>query len=148
LATKAGQAIRFKESDLRPMGRQAAGVRAIRLKKDDEIISASALATEHKEGNLLVVSEKGFGKLVKARHFKVQRRGGSGMRIGKSGPKTGFIIGVKLLTPDLEEVLVTTKNSKILRTKLGDIPELSRTAQGVRIIRLESGDLLVSITCL
>lgn len=148
LATKNGQMIRFKEKDLRPMSRSAAGVKALRLKKNDEVISAGRLTQDDKNALLLVANENSYAKLVKAKYFKTQRRGGSGIKIAKTSQKVGFLISVKILTPDLEEVIATTKMGKILRTPLKNIPELSRTARGNRIIRIDPGDILVSLTCL
>ncbi len=148
LATRKGQAIRFKESDVREMGRGAQGVRAIRLKKGDELVGADVIASGEKEMTLLVVSENGFGKKTNVRHYRVQRRGGFGIKTAKITSKTGNLVAAKVISLELEELIAISKKGQVIRTALKEISELGRQTQGVRVMRLETKDSLASITCL
>ncbi len=149
LATKKGQAIRFSEKDVRPMGRTAAGVRAVRLKKGDEVVGMDAIGKEQiANGKLLVVMENGFGKHSLVKQFKKQRRGGSGIKCAKITPKTGLIIGSHVLDPEEEELIAISRKGQVIRTTLSTVPTLGRATQGVRIMRLDSGDAVASITTL
>ncbi|MDP3784605.1 MAG: DNA gyrase subunit A [bacterium] len=148
LTTKKGQAIRFKESDAREMGRAAQGVRALRLKKGDELVGADVISAGEKEMSLLVVSENGFGKKTNVKHYRLQRRGGSGIKTAKVTPKTGNLVAAKVLFPELEELIAISKKGQVIRTSLKEISELGRQTQGVRVMRLEAKDSLASITCL
>ncbi|KKS14688.1 MAG: gyrase subunit A protein [Parcubacteria group bacterium GW2011_GWB1_41_6] len=148
LSTSQGQAIRFKESDARKMGRTAAGVRAIRLKVKDELIGADVVGQSEKQALLLVVSSKGYGKKSKISDYRLQRRGGSGIKTAKLTAKTGFLVSAKVIDPDSEEVIAISKKGQVLRTALTSIPTLGRQTQGVRIMKLTSGDSIASLTCL
>ena len=148
LTTKKGQAIRFKETDARQMGRGAQGVRAMRLKKGDELVGADIISAKEKDTLILVVSENGFGKKTKVSEYRLQKRGGSGIKTSKVTPKTGNLVSAKVLSPDLEEVIAISKKGQVIRTSLKEISQLGRATQGVRIMRLDSKDQLASITCL
>ncbi len=148
LTTKKGQAIRFKESDLRQMGRTAQGVRGMRLKKADELVGADVIPSQEKTVQLLVVTENGFGKKTNVQQYRLQRRGGSGIKTVKITPKTGNLVSAKVISPELEEIIAISKKGKAIRTRLQEISELGRQTQGVRIMRLEPKDGLVSIICL
>ncbi|KKU15668.1 MAG: gyrase subunit A protein [Candidatus Giovannonibacteria bacterium GW2011_GWB1_45_9b] len=155
LTTKKGQAIRFKETDARQMGRSAQGVRAMRLKKGDELVGADIISAKEKPARpaggdalILVVSENGFGKKTKISEYRLQKRGGSGIKTSKVTPKTGNLVSAKVLSPDLEEIIAISKKGQVIRTSLKEISELGRATQGVRIMRLDSKDKLASITCL
>ena len=148
LTTKKGQAIRFKESDARQMGRSAQGVRAMRLKKGDLLVGADVISGKEKEALILVVSENGFGKKTKVSEYRLQRRGGSGIKTAKVTPKTGNLVAAKVLAPDLEEIIAISKKGQVIRTSLKEISQLGRATQGVRIMRLKQKDQLASITCL
>ena len=148
LSTSQGQAIRFKESDARKMGRTAAGVRANRLKVKDELIGADVVGQSEKQALLLVVSSKGYGKKSKISDYRLQRRGGSGIKTAKLTAKTGFLVSAKVIDPDSEEVIAISKKGQVLRTALTSIPTLGRQTQGVRIMKLTSGDSIASLTCL
>ncbi|MEK7647159.1 MAG: DNA gyrase subunit A [Patescibacteria group bacterium] len=147
LVTKKGQAIRFKESDARPMGRTAAGVRAIRLKKDDALVSADTIPAKSR-ASVLVVSEKGFGKKTDIEEYRLQKRGGSGIKTAKVTDKTGPLVDAKIITEEQEELIAISKKGQVIRTPLKDISSLGRQTQGVRIMRLDSGDAVASLTCL
>lgn len=148
LATKLGKAIRFKESDTRPMGRNAAGVRAMRIGKKDELIGADVISAQEKNAHLLVMSSGGFGKKTNVKHYRLQRRAGSGIKTAKVTDKTGHLVSAKVVEPELEELIAISKKGQVIRTTLSSIPELGRDTQGVRIMRLASGDAIASLTCL
>ena len=142
ISTSFGQAIRFKESDARPMGRAARGVRGIRLRAGDRVVGMD-LAREDRK--LLVMSENGYGKLTKVEHFATHKRGGVGIKAGVVNAKTGNIVTVTSLDPEASEVLMISTKGQTIRVSLTDIPTLGRTTQGVRVMRLGEGDTVTSI---
>ncbi|MFN4181195.1 MAG: DNA gyrase subunit A [Candidatus Paceibacteria bacterium] len=147
IATLKGQSIRFKETDIREMGRTAAGVRAIKLGKADQVISVDVIKKDKKDGFFLTMSENGLGKKTTLKEYKVQKRGGSGIKTAKVTPKTGDLIVARVLSGDEEELIAMSKKGQVIRTALSDIPSLGRQTQGVTIMRLRSGDSIASITC-
>ena len=154
VVTKKGQAIKFKEKEIRPMGRTAAGVRAIRLRKGDEVIGMEVIQKEKASQKtktkeyLLVITEQGYGKKTELKEYRLQSRGGSGIKAGKITNKTGDIVGIKVLTGREEDLVVISKRGQVIRIKISQIPRLSRATQGVRIMRLEEGDSIASFDCL
>ena len=161
LTTKNGIAIRFKEKDIRPMGRSAAGVKGVNLKKGDEVVGmdvissfASDEATADKgkrpKQYLLVVMENGYGKRTDINQYKVQGRGGSGIKTAKITPKTGPIVMACKLEDiaDEEDLIVISRKGQVIRTGVKSISLLGRATQGVRIMRLEDGDKVASGACL
>lgn len=153
LVTTEGQAIRFKEKDIRPMSRAAGGVTAMRLKKQDRIagvgiIEADARATVLKELRVLSVMANGFAKQTPLKEYKVQRRGGGGIRTAKVTTKTGAVIAAHIVGPEAEEVLAFSKKGQALKTSLADVRTAGRATQGVRIMNLSGGDALIGILCL
>ncbi len=142
ISTSAGQAIRFHEKDARPMGRAARGVRGIRLRTEDKVVGV-AIARE--EENMLVVSEKGYGKMTKIDNFPAHKRGGVGIKTAVVNDKTGNVITVKSLEASAHEVLMISSKGQAIRVGLQDIPLLGRTTQGVRIMRLKDGDGVASL---
>ncbi|MCK5044103.1 DNA gyrase subunit A [Candidatus Parcubacteria bacterium] len=147
LVTKKGQSIKFKEKDTRKMGRAAAGVRGIRLKKDDEVIAMDVIQAETKNQNyLLVVAENGYGKRTDVKQYKLQGRGGSGIRTAVVNAKTGNVVIAKVLV-DEEDLIVISRNGQVIRSSIDSIPKLGRSTQGVRIMRLGDGDNVASGTC-
>jgi DNA gyrase subunit A len=147
LVTKKGQAIRFKEADARPMGRQAAGIRAIKLKKDDGLVSADVVPAESK-ALVLTVSAHGYGKKTPIKDYRLQRRGGSGIKTAKVTPKIGELVDAKIITEEMEELIAISEHGTVIRTPLKDIATSGRQTQGVRIMRMEENDSISSITCL
>jgi len=148
VATAEGQSIRFKESDIREMGRTAGGVRGIKLDTKDEVISVDVIKKEvGDKGFLLVMSANGLGKKTSLSEYKVQNRGGSGIKTAKVTPKTGKLIVAKVLSGDEEELIAMSKKGQVIRTALKDIPSLGRQTQGVTIMRLRAGDGIASLTC-
>lgn len=143
ISTSAGQAIRFNESDARPMGRSARGVRGARLRPNDWVVGMDIV--NDAEQILLVISEKGFGKKTKAEHFPSHKRGGVGIKAAVVTAKTGPIISVQTIDPEATEAILISKNGQTIRLGLGDIKLLGRTTQGVTIMRLAEGDSVSSI---
>ncbi|MCX6566222.1 MAG: DNA gyrase subunit A [Candidatus Aminicenantes bacterium] len=141
LATRLGKAIRFKEKDIRPMGRTAAGVRAMSLRKKDEIIGLVAVADEDKY--IFTASEKGYGKRTETASYRIQRRGGKGLINLKVTPKIGKAIAVLGVGED--DLLVVTVSGKIIRIKTGQIRSTGRATQGVRLINLEENDSICGV---
>jgi len=150
LVTKKGQSIRFKESDVREMGRAAVGVRAVRLGSGDVVVGASVARKGVKENELtlLVVSENGFGKQTGLEEYKVQKRGGSGIKCASVTQKTGPIMASRIIDAELEELVVISKKGQVIRTDIGEISTLGRSTQGVRIMKLRTGDAIAALICL
>ncbi|HEY0965125.1 MAG TPA: DNA gyrase subunit A [Candidatus Saccharimonadales bacterium] len=143
VSTSAGQAVRFNEKDVRPMGRSARGVRGARLRPNDTVVGMDVVTSP--DQTLLVISEKGFGKKTKADNFPSHKRGGVGIKAAVVTAKTGPIISVQTIDPDMKEALLISKNGQTIRLSLDDIKVLGRTTQGVTIMRLGSGDSVSSI---
>ena len=149
VVTTEGQSIHFKESDVREMGRAAGGVRVIRLKKSDRIVGADVVKKSAKNQALIVVMANGYGKKTELSEYKVQKRGGSGIKTAKITAKTGKLIASKVVVPEDEEELISiSKKSQVIRVDSAEIPSLGRQTQGVRIMKLREGDSIASITCL
>lgn len=144
ISTSQGQAIRFHEKDARPMGRVSRGVRGIRLRANDRVIGMDIV----EEGSsIFVISKYGYGKKTKVAQFTPHARGGVGIRSAVVNDKTGELIGVKTLGDgDTEqEVIIISKNGQTIRLAIKDIPALGRATQGVRIMRLNESDEVVSL---
>ena len=143
ISTSAGQAIRFNETDVRSMGRAARGVRGARLRPNDVVVGMDIVSSEEQE--LLVISERGFGKRTTAGNFPSHKRGGVGIKAAVVTAKTGPIISVQTLDPEMVDAIMISKNGQTIRLALKDIKLLGRTTQGVTIMRLSDGDKVVSI---
>lgn len=143
ISTSAGQAIRFNESDARPMGRAARGVRGVRLRPHDWVVGMDVVTSD--DQTLLVMSEKGFGKRTKVTHFPSHKRGGVGIKAAVVTAKTGPIISVRTIDPVMTEALLVSQNGQTIRLSLDDIKLLGRTTQGVTVMRLAEGDAVSSI---
>ena len=143
ISTSAGQAIRFNEKDTRPMGRSARGVRGVRLRPNDSVVGMDIVTGD--DQTLLVVSEKGFGKRTKVSNFPSHKRGGVGIKAAVVTAKTGPIISVQTIDPEITEALLVSQNGQTIRLGLSDIKLLGRTTQGVTIMRLSDGDAVSSI---
>ncbi|OGE80100.1 MAG: DNA gyrase subunit A [Candidatus Doudnabacteria bacterium RIFCSPHIGHO2_01_FULL_45_18] len=167
LSTSGGQAIRFGEKDVRAMGRTAAGVKGMRLRKDDSLMSmdlvsksasakatggsAEALAKAGKDNldnlQLLIVTENGLGKKTDLKFYKRQHRGGSGIKTLKTTPKTGKIVSLHVINKTEEhDMVVITKQGQTLRTPVAKISTLGRATQGVRVMTLDAGDKVATTT--
>ncbi|MFZ2500659.1 MAG: DNA gyrase subunit A [Minisyncoccia bacterium] len=151
IVTSKGQSIRFDTEEVREMGRTAGGVRGMSVKKGDHVVSAEVIpALEAKDASLLVIMSKGYGKRTKMSEYKVQGRGGSGIKTAEVTPKTGEIIGAKVVTSnqDSEEIVVVSKKGQVIRTSVASISLLSRATQGVRIMKMREGDSIASMVAL
>lgn len=150
LTTQKGQAIRFKESDVRPMGRAAAGVRGIKLRSDDKCVGMDVIFKGQKGNQLLVIAENGYGKRSDLKSYKVQKRGGSGIKTASVTAKTGKLIGAKVINLDdiEEDLILTSEKGQIIRIQLKEVSVLGRATQGVRVMRPQSGDKVSAITVL
>ncbi|MEK7622216.1 MAG: DNA gyrase subunit A [Patescibacteria group bacterium] len=148
IATRGGQAIRFKVNSIREMGRAAGGVRAIKLKKSDLVVGLGIIGADQKANQFLVVSENGFGKKTVLDEYKVQGRGGGGIKTAQVTTKTGPLINAQVLDATATEIITISKQGQVIRTTLAEIPSLGRQTQGVRIMKLRTGDMLASLTCL
>lgn len=143
ISTSQGQAIRFHEKGARPMGRVSRGVRGIRLRPGDHVIGMDIV----EEGSdIFVISKYGYGKRTKVAQFTPHARGGVGIRSAVVNDKTGELMGVKTLVNNEQEVIIISKQGQTIRLGLSDIPALGRATQGVRIMRLNDGDEVVSLT--
>lgn len=147
--TSKGQAIRFSEKDVRPMGRAARGVTGVRLRSGDIVVSMDVLTAEEvKNQELLVVSENGFGKRTEIKSYKRQRRGGVGIKTANVSTKTGTLIAASILKGNEEECIAISRKGQVIRTSLKAISVQGRATQGVRLMRMKEGDRVASITCL
>ena len=143
ISTSAGQAVRFNEQECRPMGRAARGVRGVRLRPNDWVVGMDVVTDD--DQTLLVISEKGFGKKTRVANFPSHKRGGVGIKAAVVTAKTGPIISVQSLYPNMAEALLVSKNGQTIRLSLDDIKLLGRTTQGVTIMRLTGDDTVSSI---
>lgn len=150
LTTNDGQAIRFKESDVRPMGRNAAGVRGLKLKNVDVLVGMDVVGNGNKDLELLILSQNGYGKRSDLKSYKVQKRGGSGIKTMKVTPKTGKLVGAKVVSmANIEDDLIlTSSKGTIIRIPFKSIPKLGRVTQGVRVMKPQAGDSVAAFTVL
>nr|WP_312058899.1 DNA gyrase subunit A [Fervidobacterium pennivorans] len=139
ISTKLGMSIRFSVDEVRTMGRNAAGVRGIKLREGDQVVSATVLKDD--SGYILTITEKGFGKLTEASEYRKQSRDGLGIKNIAEVEKTGPVVGVAYVKGD-EEVVVFTKDGASIKFKVADVPLRGRIAQGVRVIHLADGDIV------
>ena len=146
LGTTLGQSIRFKEGDIREMGRAAGGVRAIKLGKGDSVIGVE-LVKKGETPYFLTMSENGLGKKTSVKEYKAQKRGGSGVKTAKVTPKTGKLIIGKIVGEE-GELIAISKKGQVIKVELATIPSLGRQTQGVTIMKLRAGDSIASLTCL
>ena len=148
LATAKGQAIRFKEKNVRAMGRGASGVRAIRLKKDDVIIGIDLIpdGKAASDEQLMVVMANGFGKRTSVASYKVQGRGGSGIKTAQVTTKTGDIASAKIVSTriETEDIIIISKKGQVIRMPIKSVNVLGRATQGVRLMKFKDPDDKVS----
>ncbi len=147
LATTQGQSIRFTEKDVREMGRSAGGVRAIKLAKNDFVIGVDRIPKGENSVSILTLSSNGFGKQTNIKEYKVQKRGGSGIKTAKVTPKTGKLIVAKIVK-DEGEIIAVSQKGQVIRVSLESIPTSGRQTQGVTIMKLRAGDNIASIAFL
>ncbi len=148
LVTLKGQSIRYAEGDVREMGRTASGVTAMKLGKGDVIVSADVVKKGDTKAEILVVTEDGYGKTTSIKEYKVQNRGGSGIKTVKVTDKTGAVVGALVLTPEERadgELVIMSKKGQVIKLPLKDVPTLGRDTQGVRVMKMRAGDSIASI---
>ncbi len=150
ITTSAGQAIHFRETDVRAMGRTAAGVRGIKLKKDDTVVGMDVVLKNQKGNQLLVITENGFGKRTDLKSYKIQKRGGSGIKTAKITSKTGKLISAHIVNTDSldADLIASSAKGQIIRVPLNGISVLGRATQGVRVMRLNGGDKIAATAVL
>ncbi len=141
LGTRDGMAIRFDESDVRPMGRTAYGVRGIALREGDEVV---AMEVVRPGGTLLTVAQNGYGKRTELEEYRVQSRGGVGIINIQTSDRNGKVVGIAYVYDD-DQVMMISQQGMILRTRAGDIRPIGRPTQGVRLIEMEEGDEVVAV---
>jgi DNA gyrase subunit A len=146
LAVKSGRAIRFPESSVRPMGRTASGVRAIRLSDDKTDFVVGLITVENKEKDILVVSEKGYGKRSDIDEYRITNRGGKGVKTINITEKTGSLIALKDVT-DHHDLMIITQFGNVLRSSVAQLRVMGRATQGVRLINLRENDTIASVAC-
>ena len=149
IATKMGQSIRFKEADVREMGRGAGGVRGIKLvKASDNIVGVGIIKKSDKDISFMVISENGLGKRSEIEEYKTQGRGGSGVKTFKITPKTGNVVAAGIVTEEQSELIAMSKKGQVIRVEIDAVPVQSRSTQGVKIMRPREGDSVASVTFL
>ena len=146
LAVRSGRAIRFPEVSVRPMGRTASGVRGIRLADEISDYVVGMLTVENKEKDVLVVSEKGYGKRSDIDEYRITNRGGKGVKTINVTNKTGFLITLKDVS-DKDDLMIITQAGNILRSQVSDLRVMGRATQGVRLINLKDNDTIASVAC-
>lgn len=143
MAVRSGKAIRFPEEKVRPMGRNASGVRAMALDTDnDEVVGM--VCTDSDQESILVVSQNGYGKRTLVEDYRVTNRGGKGVKTLSITEKTGELVAIKVVT-DEDDLMITTKNGIMIRMEMSEIRVMGRATQGVRVINLKSGVVISSV---
>lgn len=147
MASSRGQSILYNETDIRPMGRSAAGVRGIHLKSDDKAIGIDIIpASLEEKAYVLSIMENGFGKRTVLKNFKVQLRGGMGIRVAAVTKRTGHVIGVYVVYGDIADVIIASKHGQMIRMPLNTVKVLGRDTQGVTLVKLKDTDKVASVT--
>ena len=143
LAVKSGKAIRFEESKTRPMGRNASGVRGIRLKDNkDEVVGM--ISVNDMDANILVVSENGYGKRSSLEDYRLTNRGGKGVKTISITTKTGQLVSLKSVT-DSDDLMIINKSGIAIRMQVADLRVMGRATQGVKVISIKDGDGIAAV---
>jgi DNA gyrase subunit A len=146
LVTHQGYSIRFPQEQVRPMGREASGVKGIALHKNDSVIRMDLV--NDKATHIVLVAENGYGKRSPLREYKIQRRGGQGTTAIKLSDKTGNIVGARVVGQDDAELILMSAEGLVTRTDVKSIRQTARSTQGVIVMRLNKGDVLTSMATL
>jgi DNA gyrase subunit A len=144
LANKSGRAVRFPEGSVRPMGRTASGVRGIRLADETNDFVIGMITVENNEKEILVVSEKGYGKRSDIEDYRITNRGGKGVKTINITEKTGSLVALKDVT-DTDDLMIITQYGNILRSPVSALRVMGRATQGVRLINLKESDIIASV---
>ena len=143
IAAKSGKSIRFEEAKTRPMGRNASGVRGIKLRDDkDEVVGMVSIADD--ESDILVVSEKGYGKRSKLEDYRITNRGGKGVKTINITPKTGGLVAIKNVT-DMDDLMIINKSGITIRMGVSDLRVMGRATQGVKLINIKDSDSIAAV---
>ena len=143
MVTRNAAAIRFTETEVRPMGRATRGVRGMRVKAADEIVGVEMV----REGvDMLVMTEQGQGKKTPIASYPKHHRHGGGVKTANITAKTGKIVAAKAMSDEIEELLCISRGGQMIRIEASAVPRLSRATQGVRIMRLSEGDALANVS--
>ncbi|MEZ4983744.1 MAG: DNA gyrase subunit A [Saprospiraceae bacterium] len=146
LASRSGNAVRFEESKVRPMGRTAAGVRGITLADEsDQVVGMVCIDPQDQDITVMVISEKGLGKRSDFRDYRLTNRGGKGVRTMMVTDKTGAVIAIKAVKDD-NDLMITSKAGVVIRMRADDIRVMGRATQGVKVIRLDANDEIADVT--
>lgn len=145
MVTAKGKSIRFNENEVREMGRSAGGVRGIKIKQDDKVVSLEVIP-QNAKGRLFCVMANGFGKSTDLSEYGVQSRGGSGLLAAKVTAKTGDIVLVKLLDDQTQDILLSSQSGQVIRIPVQSIPTTGRSTQGVRLMRLNDNDRVSAVS--
>jgi len=150
LITSKGQSVRFKESDVRSMSRTASGVKGINLRNNDKLVRMDVIngKQDKKDLKILVITQNGFGKRTDLKYYKIQKRGGIGIKTAKINDKTGDIVVGQILDKEEEDLIAISKKGQVIKIKLKNVSSLGRATQGVRVMRLRQGDKVVSAACI
>ncbi|MBU6389053.1 DNA gyrase subunit A [Patescibacteria group bacterium] len=149
MVTAKAQAILYKESDVRPTGRSAAGVRGMKLRPEDRVVAMDVLTEKDlKTATILVVFENGFGKRTPLSHFDIQNRGGMGIKAAAVTPRVGTVVFAEVVADTSGELMLISGRGTIIKTSMQSVKQLGRVTQGVTLMRLESGDRVVSAAVL
>ena len=142
-ATRNGAVIRFDENDIRVMGRTARGVRAIKFRGDDYIVGATKIFDD--SATILTVTERGMGRRCAVSSYRLQRRGGMGLKNYPVSDEKGYVVGIRTLGPD-DDVILISADGVIIRIRANDLRVMGRTASGVRVMRLGAEDRVVTFS--
>ena len=142
IGTHLGYAVTFNEGDVRPMGRTAAGVRGINLRENDYVVGSDVLDPD---SEVLTISEKGYGKRTAASEYPVKGRGGKGIKTANITEKNGPLAGVTVVDGS-EDIMVITSAGVMIRFQLSDVSQTGRSTMGVRLIRVDNGSEVASVT--
>lgn len=146
LVTREGKCIRFRQEDVRPMGRNSMGVRGVRLKGDDHVVQMDVVKSED-TSRLLVVMENGLSKSTKITDYRFQGRGGTGVKTATLTNRTGKLVGARILENEMEgDLIIISKEGQMIRLPLDQIPSIGRATQGVYVMRLKGKDKVASIS--
>lgn len=146
LVTKKGKAIRFKQKEVRSMGRNAMGVKGIDLSKKDQVISMDIVKS--RKGELLTVTENGYGKRTKLKEYRAQKRGGKGLKTADLTKKTGEIVSAMILSGKEKYLLIISEKAQVIKTRVKEISKFGRVTQGVKLMDLKKGDKVASVSTL
>jgi DNA gyrase subunit A len=146
LVTDSAQAIRFHEKEIRETGRSSVGVRGIRVREKEQVVGMDIVRKN--EGYVLIVMDRGYGKMSKLEEYQPQGRGGRGVLTARITPKTGTVISMRIMDHPNRELLIISQQGQTIRLPINTIPTLGRTTSGVRLIKLQEDDKVAEVACI